>query len=66
MLWEGGEEEEKAPEKIGGEKYTIAFVDGTHENFDLLEQYPVQEWNGGTVHKLNENVYHLMVARFFP
>ena len=40
-------------------------MDGTHENFDLLEQYPVQEWNGGSVHKLNENVYHLMRGQVF-
>ena len=65
MLWEGGEEEEKLLKKLGEKKYTIAFVDGTHENFDLLEQYPVQEWNGGSVHKLNENVYHLMRGQVF-
>ena len=27
--------------------FTVAFVDGNHENFDLLDGYPVSQWNGG-------------------
>ena len=40
-------------------------VDGTHENFDLLEQYPVEEWNGGKVHRIRENILHLMRGQIF-
>ena len=27
--------------------FTTLFVDGNHENFDRLYNYPVEEWNGG-------------------
>ena len=31
--------------------FTTLFVDGNHENFDRLYEYPVEEWHGGKVHK---------------
>lgn len=39
--------------------FTTLFVDGNHENFNLLEQYPMEEWNGGMIHRLNNSVFHL-------
>lgn len=44
---------------------TILFCDGNHENFDLLYQYPVEEWNGGKIHKIRDSVYHLMRGEIF-
>lgn len=39
---------------------TVAFVDGNHENFDLLEEYiPITHW-GGKVRRIFPNLYHLM------
>lgn len=51
--------------KLTAENFTIAFVDGNHEDFDLLETYPVTYWNGGKVHKIAENIYHLMRGQRF-
>ncbi len=45
--------------------YTILFVDGNHENFDLLNGYPVSTWNGGKVHIIRDNVIHLMRGQIF-
>lgn len=45
--------------------FTTLFIDGNHENFDLLNSYPVETWNGGKVHKLNDSVYHLMRGQVF-
>ncbi len=45
--------------------YTICFCDGNHENFDALFAYPLEEWNGGKVHKIRENIYHLMRGQVF-
>ena len=58
FIWNGGAEEEKILRKLGNKKYNIAFVDGTHENFDLLARYPVEEWNGGKAHHISGNLYH--------
>jgi hypothetical protein len=40
--------------------FEILFVDGNHENFDLLYQFPVVERYGGKVHKVRKNIFHLM------
>lgn len=39
---------------------TTLFVDGNHENFDLLEAYPVVNYQGGNVHKISDKIFHLM------
>ena len=39
---------------------TIVFVDGNHENHDLLNAMEIVEWNGGRVHRVGERVFHLM------
>ncbi len=51
--------------KLTAEPFTIAFVDGNHEDFNLLYTYPVIEWNGGKVHKIADNIYHLMRGQRF-
>ena len=36
--------------------YTLLFLDGAHENYDLLAQYPVEERFGGRVQALCSTV----------
>ncbi|MFD2329464.1 metallophosphoesterase [Cohnella sp. GCM10020058] len=45
--------------------FTTLFIDGNHENFDLLESYPVEIWNGGKIHRINDSVMHLMRGQVF-
>lgn len=45
--------------------FTILFVDGNHENFDMLEKYPVKEMFGGKVHIICDNVIHLMRGQIY-
>lgn len=45
--------------------FTVAFVDGNHENFDRLNALPVTEKWGGKVHKVQERCYHLMRNQFY-
>ena len=45
--------------------FTILFVDGNHENFTLLNQFPVTTWNGGKVHKISANIIHLMRGQVY-
>ena len=44
---------------------TILFVDGNHENFDMLKSMPEMELFGGRVHKISDNIYHLMRGEVF-
>lgn len=45
--------------------FTVLFVDGNHENFDLLNAYPVGEWHGGKVHIIKPDIIHLMRGQIF-
>lgn len=65
FLWNGGRKEEKTLRWLGRRKYTILFLDGKHENYDLLEQYPVSEAFGGPVRQISENLYHLQRGEIY-
>lgn len=43
----------------------IAFVDGNHDNFDYLEALPVEDWNGGKVHRVTDRIVHLIRGHIF-
>lgn len=45
--------------------FNILFVDGNHENFNLLNSFPVQKWNGGDVHVIRDNIKHLKRGQVF-
>lgn len=40
--------------------FTTLFVDGNHEGFNQLYQYPVVDFAGGRVHQIRPHVLHLM------
>lgn len=45
---------------------TVLFIDGNHENFNWLNEFEVDMWNGGKVHKiLGDKVIHLMRGQVF-
>ena len=45
--------------------FTVLFVDGNHENFDMLDAYPVEIWKGGKVHVIKPDIIHLMRGQVF-
>ena len=51
--------------KLEKEPYTICFCDGNHENFPAIYRYPCEEWNGGKVHRIRDNIFHLMRGQVF-
>lgn len=65
FIWDGSDEEAGKLKKLKKKKYTILFVDGPNENFSILEKYPVEKWNGGNIHRIADNIYHLMRGEIF-
>lgn len=60
FLWTDDRAERKFLYKLSKRPYNILFLDGTHENFELLYSYPVAEKFGGKVHVIADNICHLM------
>ena len=59
FVWDGSKEEQKKLDWLRKRPYTLLFLDGAHENYDLLAQYPEEELFGGKVQALGGHVYHV-------
>lgn len=64
-IWDETEESNRSLDWLDSLPFTTLFVDGNHENFDLLGRFPQEVWNGGEVHRVRENVLHLMRGQVF-
>jgi len=65
FVWDGSDEENRFLKKLQNKKFNICFIDGTHENFNLINKLEVSEWNGGKVHHFGGNLYHMMRGQVF-
>ena len=45
FVWDGSPAELKLRRKIGKQKYTTIFVDGTHDNLPMIREFPEEELN---------------------
>lgn len=64
----GGESEETDRQYLAWldeRPFTTLFIDGNHENFDLLYALPEEEWNGGRIHRVSKSVLHLCRGSVF-
>ena len=39
---------------------TILFIDGNHENFDMLEDMPLVEYKGALMHQIDKHIFHIL------
>lgn len=66
LIWDRGKTDKYWLKWLNeSKKFTTLFIDGNHENHDLLDAYPVEEWNGGKVHKISDKIIHLMRGQVF-
>ena len=64
-IWDGSRRENYWFDWLNNKPWTTIWVDGNHESYDILDNLPVKEWNGGKVHKIRPNVIHLMRGQVF-
>ncbi len=65
LTWNDSEETKYWLKWLEDKTFTTLFIDGNHENFDRLYQYPLVEYLGGKTHKLSDSIYHLMRGEIF-
>ncbi len=65
FVWDGSEREKKQLSKLERCACNILFVEGTHDNLDLLEQFPEEELFGARVKRLAKNVFWLSRGRIY-
>ncbi len=65
FIWDGGKEELQYLKWLGKKPFNILFIDGSHENYDLLEKYPEQQWCGGNTRCISGNLRQLMRGQIY-
>ncbi|MDR3344085.1 MAG: metallophosphoesterase [Oscillospiraceae bacterium] len=65
FIWDGGKDEEAFLKKIGRKKYTVAFVDGSHENFELLDKYPLEELGENKARHISGRLWYLVRGQVY-
>jgi len=64
-VWSGNHKEKDYRKKLNKKNFTTLFIDGNHENFPLLNSFPVEIWNGGKIHRIEPSVIHLMRGQVY-
>ena len=64
-VWDDSNKEKYWLKWLSERPFTTLFVSGNHENFDMLAELPVSEWNGGKVQFVRNNIIHLMRSQIF-
>ncbi|MGN0669449.1 MAG: metallophosphoesterase [Oscillospiraceae bacterium] len=65
FIWDGSPKEKKLLKKIGKLPFNVLFVEGSHENYDLLEQYEITEWCGGKTRLISGRLRQLLRGQVF-
>ena len=64
-VWDGSRKERQTLDWLESLPFTVLFVSGNHENFDLLKVLPTEEWHGGKVQFIRPHVIHLLRGQVF-
>lgn len=59
FVWNGGNRDKKWIEWISRRPWTTVYVDGNHENHNLLKTYPVIHFFGAKAHKISDSLFHI-------
>ena len=65
ICWDGSAQDKYLREWYENKPWTTLFVDGNHENFFLLNQYPEEDFFGGKVHRISPSIIHLKRGEIF-
>lgn len=59
-VWNGKNEEKYWLNWLKNKNFTTLFIDGNHENFNMLKNFEIADLLGGKVQKIDEGIFHLM------
>lgn len=60
VCWDNGSMDETVKNFYQDLPLTTLFLDGNHENFNILDSIPEEEWHGGMVQFIAPDIIHLM------
>ena len=63
--WGNTKQDKHLITEYNSRNFTTCFVDGNHDNFDLLNQFPTERWHGGNIHKVSDSIIHMMRGEIY-
>ena len=64
-VWDGSNEEKYWIKWLKNKNFTTLFVDGNHENFEMLYNLPTVRFGGSIAHKVDDGIYHLLRGELY-
>ena len=64
-IFNGSKQEKQVVNYFAKRKFVTAFVEGTHDNLDIINRCRETVWKGGRVHRIKGNLLHLMRGQIF-
>ena len=65
ICWDDGKIDTEVKQILRNLPVTTLFVDGNHDNHQLIAEYPVLDRNGGRIHEIEPDILHLMRGEVF-
>lgn len=65
FLWDESKTEKYWLKWLDNKPWTTLWIDGNHENYNLLKRYRTENWNGGQIQKITNSIYHLCRGSIF-
>ena len=64
VCWDGGTGDQEVQRLLNELPVTVLWLDGNHEGFPEIDNYPVSDWKGGKVQHINGTI-HLMRGQVY-
>jgi predicted phosphodiesterase len=64
-VWNNDNEELYWRKWLDCKNFTTLFVDGNHENFNLLNEFEIVDFCNGKARKISDSIYHLMRGQIY-
>ncbi|MFR9191178.1 MAG: hypothetical protein ACLVL7_13915 [Anaerotruncus massiliensis (ex Togo et al. 2019)] len=65
FVWDGSKKEQRVLKWLGKRRYSVLFVEGTHDNLDLLAGYPVVDFCGGKARQISGKCHQLLRGEIY-
>ena len=64
-IWDNSKTENYNLDWLDNKPFTTLFISGNHSNYDILDNLPIEQWNGGNVNFIRPSIIHLMRGEVF-
>ncbi|MBR2284345.1 MAG: metallophosphoesterase [Ruminococcus sp.] len=65
LVWDDSPEEHYWRNWLENKPWTTLWIDGNHENFDMLDRFDTDGWHGARVQYISDHIIHIMRGESF-